>query len=220
MVSPAGVHRATIGRALGLLEQAGMAQREAGRQWGGISAGPDDLRAVAAQHGTLAARAERRRSNCKAGPSWWALRWCSSNGYGRRAWQASRRQATVNMAERCKAQKTNGQPCPNPARASGFCFAHDPAAGGQRAEARRRGGRHSHTRHSDAPMPPADVRSLDDVRALLGYALAECIMGDNSIPRGRLLVAIAAAYLEVIRTGEFESKLAAIEQALALKAAP
>ena len=111
------------------------------------------------------------------------------------------------MAERCKAQKTNGQPCPNPARASGFCFAHDPAAGGQRAEARRRGGRHSHTRHSDAPMPPADVRSLDDVRALLGYALAECIMGDNSIPRGRLLVAIAAAYLEVIRTGEFESRL-------------
>jgi hypothetical protein len=55
------VHRATIGRALGRLERSGLAQKEAGRKWGGISAGPDDLRAVAGQYGTLG-RADRRQA--------------------------------------------------------------------------------------------------------------------------------------------------------------
>jgi hypothetical protein len=117
-------------------------------------------------------------------------------------------------AERCKAEKVNGEPCPNPAGGDGYCFAHSPARGAQRAEARRRGGRHSHTRHSDAARPPGDVRTLDDVRALLGYALAEALEGDNSIPRGRLLVAIAAAYVEVFKVGEFETRLVALEAAL------
>jgi hypothetical protein len=118
------------------------------------------------------------------------------------------------MAERCQSAKVNGEPCPNPAGADGYCFSHSPSRGAQRAEARRRGGRHSHTRHSDAPRPPADVRSLDDVRALLGYALAECLMGDNSLLRVRALVAIAAAYVEIVKVGEFETRLLAIEQAL------
>jgi hypothetical protein len=120
-------------------------------------------------------------------------------------------------AERCKAEKVNGAPCPNPARASGYCFAHDPTAGAQRAEARRRGGRHSHARHSDAPRPPADVRSLDDVRAVLAYALGEALEADNSIPRGRLLVAIAAAYLEIVKVGELEQRLAALEALIGVK---
>jgi hypothetical protein len=122
------------------------------------------------------------------------------------------------MAERCIATKTNGQPCPNPARASGYCFAHDPTAGEARATARRKGGRHSHTRHSDAGQPSTDIRTLDDVRGLLGYALAECLMGDNSLLRVRALVAIAAAYVEIVKIGEFETRLAAVEAALKAKA--
>jgi Bifunctional DNA primase/polymerase, N-terminal len=55
------VHRATVGRALGLLEQHGMAQKEAGRKWGGNSAEPADLEAVAGQCGTLG-RADKRQA--------------------------------------------------------------------------------------------------------------------------------------------------------------
>lgn len=61
---------------------------------------------------------------------------------------------------------------------------------------------------------PASVRSLDDVLSVLDYSLAETMPLENSIQRGRLLVAIAGAFIEAIKTGELESRLAAIESAL------
>ena len=79
---------------------------------------------------------------------------------------------------------------------------------------RKRGGRRQRTPHSDAPRPSTDIRSLDDVRALLGYVLAEALEGDNSIARGRLLVAIAAEFTRCLQVGELETRLAALEAAV------
>ena len=121
-------------------------------------------------------------------------------------------------SERCKAAKVNGEPCPNPAGADGYCFAHSPNRGAERAEARRRGGRNRHTPHSSAAQPPAAVRTVGDVLQVLDYALGEALAHDNSIARGRLLVAIAAAYVEVFKVGEIEQRLAALEAALNPKA--
>ena len=119
----------------------------------------------------------------------------------------------------CKAAKVNGEPCPNPARPSGYCFAHDPAAGAQRAEARRRGGQHRHMRHAGDPASvPTHIRSLGDVLALLDYGTAEALAMDNNVGRGRLLVALAGAYVEAIKIGEFETRLAALEQSSQAKA--
>lgn len=114
----------------------------------------------------------------------------------------------------CTALKVNGQTCQAGAGESGFCFMHDPARSEQRAAARKRGGQRRHTPHSDHAMPSTDIRTLDDVRALLAYTLAEALVGDNSIQRGRLLVAIAGAFIEAIKVGEIEQRLAAIEAAM------
>ena len=75
-------------------------------------------------------------------------------------------------------------------------------------------------RHSAAPMPPAQLNTLADARAILAYALAEALEGDNSIARGRLLVAIAQAGIEAWKIGELETRLAAVEGAMKNGAKP
>jgi DNA-binding PucR family transcriptional regulator len=61
---------------------------------------------------------------------------------------------------------------------------------------------------------PKQVRTLDDVLKVLDYALAEALPLENSVQRGRLLVQIAHAFIEAIKTGELEQRLSVIEAAL------
>jgi hypothetical protein len=117
---------------------------------------------------------------------------------------------------KCKAQTTNGQPCQAQAiKGSRFCFIHDPAQGAARAMARKRGGQRRRVPHAGNPATvPAQVRTIEDVLKVLDYVLTESMPLENSIQRGRLLVAICGAFIEAIKTGELESRLAAIESAL------
>jgi hypothetical protein len=55
------------------------------------------------------------------------------------------------------------------------------------------------------------------VLAVLDYALAEAMPLENSVQRGRLIVSIAHAFVEAIKTGELETRLAAIEGTLKLR---
>lgn len=122
------------------------------------------------------------------------------------------------MARICKAKTQNGAACPNAAGASGYCFTHDPARGAERARARKRGGAHRRTGHTgNADALPKQVRSLSDVLAVLDYALAEALPLENGVQRGRLLVSIAHAFIEAIKTGELEGRLDALERALKLR---
>ena len=117
---------------------------------------------------------------------------------------------------KCKAITKDKKYCQAQAiKGSQFCFIHDPASGHERAQARKRGGERRRTPHAgDTSKMPASVRSIDDVLKVLDYALAEAMPLENSIQRGRLLVAICGAFIEAIKTGELESRLAAIEAAL------
>jgi hypothetical protein len=117
---------------------------------------------------------------------------------------------------KCKAKTQNGQPCQAQSiKGSKFCFIHDPAQGVARAKARKRGGERRRVPHAGNPeIIPAQIRTIDDVLKVLDYALAESMPLENSIQRGRLIVAIAGAFIEAIKTGELESRLAAIEFAL------
>lgn len=119
----------------------------------------------------------------------------------------------------CKAQTTNGQPCQAQALTdSKYCFIHDPALGAARAKARKRGGQRRRVPHAGNPESlPVQVRTIEDVLKVLDYALAESMPLENSIQRGRLIVAIAGAFIEAIKTGELEQRLAAIEAALKLR---
>lgn len=122
------------------------------------------------------------------------------------------------MVTHCKATTKSGHPCPNKPGGSGSCFTHDPARGGERAKARKRGGAHRRIGHAgDADALPKQVRTLPDVLAVLDYALAEALPLENGVQRGRLFVAIAHAFIEAIKTGEMEARLDAIERALKLR---
>ncbi len=117
---------------------------------------------------------------------------------------------------KCHGKTKNGEPCSVPAlKGSKFCFTHSPEVGAARALAHRKGGQRRRVLHAGNPETiPASVRTIDDVLKVLDYALAESMPLENSIQRGRLIVAIAGAFIEAIKTGELESRLAAIEAAL------
>ena len=117
---------------------------------------------------------------------------------------------------KCKAKSLKGRPCQAHAvKGSQFCFIHDPASGAARAKARKRGGERRRIPHcGTAEGVPVHIRTLEDVLAVLDYALAEAMPLENSVQRGRLLVALSGAFVEAIKTGELESRLEAIESAL------
>ncbi|MEK6753467.1 MAG: hypothetical protein AABZ00_14515 [Chloroflexota bacterium] len=117
---------------------------------------------------------------------------------------------------KCRSKTTSGQACQAQAiKGSKFCFTHDPASGAARAKARKIGGQRNRTPHAGNPETmPAKVRTIEDVLAVLDYALAESMPLENSIQRGRLLVAICGAFIDAIKTGELERRLMAIESAL------
>ena len=121
--------------------------------------------------------------------------------------------------KRCKAKTKAGTPCAAAAGPSGYCGLHDPAHGAARAMGRKRGGERHRTPHgaTDPATLPQNVRTLDDVLAILDYALAEAMPLENSVQRGRLIVAITHAFIEAIKTGELEQRLLSIESALKLR---
>jgi hypothetical protein len=58
------------------------------------------------------------------------------------------------------------------------------------------------------------VHTLGDVLAVLNYTLREALPLENSVQRGRLLVQLAHAFIEAIKAGEYETRLAALEAAV------
>lgn len=126
-----------------------------------------------------------------------------------------------SQKRQCKTKTQRGEPCPNAAGASGYCFTHDPTRGKERAKARKRGGAHRRIAHNgNADALPKQVRTLPDVLTVLDYALAEALPLENGVQRGRLLVSIAHAFIEAIKTGELEARMDAIERALKLRDTP
>lgn len=119
------------------------------------------------------------------------------------------------MGKRCKATTTTGEACAGYALAgSEYCFAHDATRAAERAAARKKGGHNRQTPHSGNYSGPRQVRTLADVLQVLDYALGETLLLENSITRGRLLVALCAEYTNAIKTGELEARLLALETVL------
>jgi hypothetical protein len=114
----------------------------------------------------------------------------------------------------CKAITANGQPCRAQALKSGrFCFVHDPAQGAARAKARRRGGERRRVEHAgDSSKIPVQVHTVSDARAILDYTLSEALPLENSIQRGRLLIALVDAYLRALEIGELEQRVQQLEK--------
>jgi hypothetical protein len=120
--------------------------------------------------------------------------------------------------KQCEAKNRKGEPCNASANGNGFCFTHDVTKGKERAIARRKGGLSRITPHiADASLLPKETRTIEGVMIILDYALQESLALANTIQRNRLLVSIAAGYLESLKVGEIENRLEAVEMVLKIR---
>ena len=97
-----------------------------------------------------------------------------------------------------------------------FCFAHDPERATEAAEARRLGGLR---RRKEGTIAVAyDLPGLDSVagiRRLLDVVVTDGIGLDNGIPRLRVLISTAVAASNLLKVGDLEERVAALEDAVA-----
>jgi Family of unknown function (DUF5763) len=113
------------------------------------------------------------------------------------------------MANRCNATRRDGAPCATPARASGYCFAHDPALAAVRADASRRGGHgRSNVARLRTKMPP----DLRDVLDQLLQALEETYGGQLEPRVANAMATLCGAIVRVYELGELAVRVQALEE--------
>src|SRR5450759_2943868 len=120
------------------------------------------------------------------------------------------------IRRRCAYAKADGQPCQMaPLRERPYCFSHDPERAQEAAEARRLGGLR---RRKEGTIAVAyDLPGLDSVagiRRLLDIVVTDGVGLDNGIPRLRVLISTAVAAANLLKVGEFEERLVALEAAV------
>lgn len=120
------------------------------------------------------------------------------------------------IKRRCAYAKANGEPCAMaPLHDRPYCFAHDPERAAEAAEARRLGGLR---RRKEGTIAVAyDLPGLDTVagiRRLLDIVVTDGVGMDNGIPRLRVLISTASAATNLLKVGELEERLAAVEAAV------
>jgi len=120
------------------------------------------------------------------------------------------------IRRRCAYAKADGQPCQMaPLRDRPYCFAHDPERAEEAADARRLGGLR---RRKEGTIAVAyDLPGLDTVvgiRRLLDIVVTDGVGLDNGIARLRVLISTAVAAMNLLKVGELEERLAALEGAV------
>ena len=101
-----------------------------------------------------------------------------------------------------------------PQRERPFCFAHDPERSEDAAEARRLGGLRRRKEGTIAvayDLPGLDT--VDGIRRLLDIVVTDGLSLENGIARLRALISTAVAATNLLKVGEFEERLAALERA-------
>ena len=117
------------------------------------------------------------------------------------------------MRRRCVFPRSDGQPCQMaPQHDRPYCFSHDPERAADAAGARRMGGLR---RRKEGTIAVAyDLPGLDTVvgiRRLLEIVVTDGIGLDNGITRLRVLISTAVAAMNLLKVGELEERLAALE---------
>jgi hypothetical protein len=125
------------------------------------------------------------------------------------------------IRRRCAFAKADGQPCQMaPLRERPYCFSHDPERAEDAAEARRLGGLR---RRKEGTIAVAyDLPGLDTVagiRRLLDIVVTDGVGLENGIARLRVLISTAAAATSLLKVGEFEERLTALESVVGRGAA-
>jgi hypothetical protein len=113
----------------------------------------------------------------------------------------------------CAFVMPDGRACrAGPQRDRPYCFAHDPERATEAADARRLGGLR---RRKEGTIAVAyDLPGLDTVvgiRRLLDIVVTDGVGLDNGIARLRVLISTAVAAMNLLKVGELEERLEALE---------
>jgi len=116
----------------------------------------------------------------------------------------------------CKFRKEDTEACQAPPLlASDFCFWHDPEHAQEAAEARRLGGiRRRRERTVSGAYEFEGLESVPSIRRVLEIAVLDTLGLENSIARGRALIAAVLAAAKLLEAGEHEERLEALEATL------
>ena len=115
----------------------------------------------------------------------------------------------------CVFAKADGEPCGMPPLVDRpYCYSHDPERAEEAAEARRLGGLR---RKKEGTIAVAyDLPGLETVagiRRVLQIVVADGVSLDHGVQRLRVLVAAATAATNLLKVGELEDRIAALEAA-------
>jgi hypothetical protein len=116
----------------------------------------------------------------------------------------------------CAYVMADGRGCrAGPQRERPYCFAHDPERAAEAAEARKLGGlgrRKEGTIAVAYDLPGLDT--VEGIRRLLEIVSTDGLSMENSVPRLRALISTATAATNLLKVGELEERLAALEAAV------
>ncbi len=108
-----------------------------------------------------------------------------------------------------------------PLRDRPYCFSHDPERAADAAEARRMGGLR---RRKEGTIAVAyDLPRLDSVagiRRLLDIVVTDGLGLDNGVARLRILISAAGTAMNLLKAGELEERVAALEAAVGHRDTP
>ena len=120
---------------------------------------------------------------------------------------------------RCTATNEAGQPCQAAALTDGeYCFMHDPASAGERAEARKRGGV-NRRRAKSSDSETVTLEGPADLLLVLEQAINDVLMMENSHQRARTLGYLCEKALKALEVAELAERVEALEQMAGERAA-
>lgn len=113
----------------------------------------------------------------------------------------------------CIARTKSGEPCGATAlRDAELCFWHSPEHATEAADARRLGGLRRRREHTlQGAYDVGDFGSVVTIRRIVEIVTYDALGMENSVARGRLLIAAAQTLAKLLEVGEHEDRLNAIE---------
>ena len=116
------------------------------------------------------------------------------------------------MTTRCNGITKQGKPCKATSQStSTFCFFHDPEKEGERAEARKQGGRtRKYIDISELPKGKA-LSDADNILASLEKTWKATTLLDNSVSRTRALDSLLRTAIKVFEVAELQRTIKRLE---------
>jgi hypothetical protein len=120
---------------------------------------------------------------------------------------------SVGERRKCRGTRADGEPCRSVVVAtSGWCFTHDPDRANERQQARERGGSESsNVARLRKHLTPSQLGPLF---SRLQEAVEQLHTGQLSPGRASAMASLARAMVAVLRAGEMEERIQAIEERL------